>query len=434
MNHLLTPIHITLTLLRELIRTAGLPWHVFWHRFSRSYWKRQIEHALTLHADPDTTHGLAEFTERSDGRGHAFISAGEASGEAHAVNLVRAVGGGRWSAFGGPALRKEGAEVLYPLSEHAVMGVGGVLKSLPFVIAAYDRFLTLLHDDPPSVVILVDYPGLHLVMARAARRRGIPVLHYIAPQYWGWGPWRMKRYRKAVDATLTILPFEAPFYANQGLASAYVGHPLLDLLHGQDPPARDDLLCLMPGSRRRELELHLEPMVDIARRLRAEHPNLRVVLPHRDERRAELIQRLLAACDADFVEFQPGEPEPWLRRARVALVKSGTGSLEAVLCGAPTVVVYVLPSRLMRWMHRHLLNAPYIAGANLIANDEIAPEFVIHRSTQWEDVHAAVAELLVDGPRRAHCIEGIGIVRERLGSPGASQRAARWVEPFCLRR
>ena len=114
----------------------------------------------------------------------------------------------RSSAFGGSALAAAGANVRFGLSEHAVMGVVGVLKQLPLILRAYADFVRLLRDDPPDLVVLVDYPGLHLVMAKACRRRSVPVLHYIAPQYWAWGPWRMRRYRRAVDATLTILPFE----------------------------------------------------------------------------------------------------------------------------------------------------------------------------------------------------------------------------------
>ncbi|MCA8941049.1 MAG: lipid-A-disaccharide synthase [Planctomycetes bacterium] len=427
------PIEVGLTLLRELVRVFGLPWHLLVHRFQRDRWRHEIERALAQPASSNDAAGLDAFGARSDGRGHVFISAGEASGEAHAANLVRAVGrGARWTAFGGSLLRETGADVVYPLSEHAVMGIGGVLKSLPFVVRAHRRFLELLRDDPPSLVVLVDYPGLHLVMARAARKRGIPVLHYIAPQYWGWGPWRMRRYRAAIDATLTILPFEAPFYEAQGLASAYVGHPLLDQLHGEDPPERDELLCLMPGSRSKELEQHLGPMTDIARELRVENPNLRVVLPHRDPRRADRIRAMLDDLRADFVEFVSGDTEPWLRRARAVLVKSGTGSLEACLCGAPTVVVYALGGRLMRWMHAALLNVPFIAGANLIANRRVAPEFVIHASADWDAAKRAVATLFVDGPERDAALDGVRMVRDRLGAPGASARAARWVRPFCI--
>jgi lipid-A-disaccharide synthase len=428
---------------RELVRTATVPLHVALHGLHRAHWQRRARAALAApRHDRDADHELAAFLRAHPPArgGHVFVSAGEASGEAHAAGLLAAVAAAgarpRWTAFGGERLRAAGADVLYPLTEHAVMGIAGSLRALPFVVGAHRRFLELLRDDPPSLVVLVDYPGLHLVMARAARRHGIPVVHYIAPQYWGWGPWRLARYRRVVDATLTILPFEPAFFAPAGIASAYVGHPLLDQLAadaGVADTRNAPLLCIMPGSRRKEIALHLGPMVEIARRLRAARPELRVVLPHRDARRAEAIRTLLAAHDGGFVELELGATARWLRAARAVLVKSGTGSLEACLCGAPTVVVYVLHGVLGRFGYRHLLNVPWFAGANLIANREVARELAIRGAADWQAAEAALAELLDDGPARTASLRGAMEVRERLGAPGASARAARWILPFCGR-
>ena len=133
----------------------------------------------------------------------------------------------------------------------------------------------MLRDDPPDLVVLVDYPGLHLVMAKAAKRRNIPVLHYIAPQYWAWGPWRMRRYRRAVDATLTILPFETEFFRRQKVPAAYIGHPLLDEI-ADEPPEQSMVdavrarktLVIMPGSRRAEIQANLGGMLLLVSELR----------------------------------------------------------------------------------------------------------------------------------------------------------------------
>ncbi len=424
---------------REVLRALAVPFHVLVHGLRRRHWLERARDALAADAAKISEAGLERFAQRggSGSRGHVFVSAGEASGEGHAANLVHATAAAgataRWTAFGGAPLRAAGADVIYPLSENAVMGIAGVLKSLPFVIGAHRRFLRMLRDDRPDLVVLVDYPGLHLVMARAARRRGIPVLHYIAPQYWGWGPWRMRRYRKAVDATLTILPFEAPFYAREGVAAAYVGHPLLDQLadaNGEAPGGSAPLLCIMPGSRRKELHLHLAPMVAVARRLREKIPSLRVVLPHRDERRRPLIESLLREAGGDFVELHIGETSGWLRGARAVLVKSGTGSLEACLCGAPTVVVYVMHGWFARWGYKRLLNVPWFAGANLIANREVAPEVPIQSDADWNRAEELVEARLRDGPEREASLAGAAEVRDRLGEPGASARAAQWVAPF----
>ena len=211
----------------------------------------------------------------------------------------------------------EGGTLLFPLSEHAIMGVSGVLRALPFIIRGLARYLRMLRDDPPDLVVLVDYPGLHLIMGRLARKRGIPVLHYIAPQYWAWAPWRMNRYRHCVDATLTILPFESAFYERAGLPAKYVGHPLLDELETEpsepsEPPdsvPAAPMLCMLLGSRRSEITTNAGPFVAMARRLRADFPDLRFVAPHTSDRRAALIRDLLGAEGAqDLIEVVVGPP------------------------------------------------------------------------------------------------------------------------------
>jgi len=281
-------------------------------------------------------------------------------------------------------------------------------------------------------------------MAEAARRRGVPVVHYVAPQYWAWGPWRLARYRRAIDASLTILPFEPSFFAGLGLTSAYVGHPLLDQIadeRGDDhranatprrPRTPRPLLVLMPGSRRREIDLHLAPMLRVAERLRRQRRDLRIVIPHRDPRRLEAIRAAVHAAGAEqTVEIAEGPPSPWLAAARAALVKSGTGSLEACLHRVPTCVVYVVDSVFARLLLRWLLTVPYFAGANLCMARRIVPEIGIEREAQWDEVHDAVGRLLDDGPERARCIADLAALRERLGEPGASARVARWILPFC---
>ena len=337
------------------------------------------------------------------------------------------------SAFGGPRLIARCVDVRFPLAEHAVMGLAGVLKSIPLMVRAVADYLRILRDERPDLVFLIDYPGLHLVMAEAARRRGIRVVHYVAPQYWAWGPWRMVRYRRAMDATLTILPFEPAFFAATGLASQYVGHPLLDAPTPVLHPATDGerpILLLLPGSRRKEIALHLAPMVDVARALCRRDPRTRVLVVHRDPRRAALIrERLARVPDAAFVEVVETEPRSVLPRARACLVKSGTGSLEACLAGVPSVVVYVVLGLVGRLVRRHLLTVPWFASANLCMGREIVPELAIEKDDDWRRAGAALDALWDDGAPRTQCLADLVALRARLGARGASQRAARWLQP-----
>jgi len=446
-------LEVAVTLLREILRALGTPLRLLAYLPVRHGWRRVAREVLdaAAHEAPADAAASDEVAQRlvARARNHrarrprpggarpvVFVSAGEASGEAHAARLVEALGPAVHArAFGGGPLRAAGAELLFPLSEHAVMGLFSVLAQLPLILRAHARFLRLLRDEPPDLVVLVDYPGLHVVMAKACRRRGVPVLHYVAPQYWAWGPWRMRRYRRAVDATLTILPFETAFFRRFGVPARYIGHPLLDQLADQrlDPQqvaaARSrPLLCLLPGSRRRDIEANLPGMLRVARALAAEVPDLRVVLPHRDPRRTPLLQAALREHGGAFVEHHEGPLAPWLAGARLVLAKSGTGSLEACLYGNPVVVVYHLRGMLSTLGYHNILSVPFIAAANLIAGREVVPELCFHGADGWDRVLLAARGLWADGPARARCIADLATVRERLGQPGATARTATLVQ------
>lgn len=446
------PLLVALTILRETLRTLGTPLRLLAYLPMRRRWRRLAQQALaaSAHGDPnqrDDDDVAARLVERAlesgrvrtgKRRPRVFLSAGEASGDAHAARLCAAIQQqADVVAFGGPMLQKAGADVRYPLAEHAVMGVVAVLKQLPFVVRAYATFLRMLRDEPPDLVVLVDYPGLHLVMAKACKRARVPVLHYVAPQYWAWGPWRMRRYRRAVDATLTILPFETAFFRQFEVPARYIGHPLLDQIAAAPPAANEveavratPTLCLLPGSRRSEIEANLPGMLEVARRLRRGEPSMRIVIAHRDARREELLRTTLAAHPCDGAEVQMGPLAPWLAGSRLVLAKSGTGSLEACLFGNPVVVVYKLRSALATMGYHNILSVPFVAAANLIAAREVVPEFCFHGEDGWDRVAAAAQRLWSDGEARRNCEAGLAEVKARLGGPGATQRTASIVRAF----
>ncbi len=438
-------LEVLLTLLRELLRALTTPLRLLAYLPYRHRWRAAAREVLDTAAhepSPATEDALREFFgKRRPDRGarpHVFVSAGEASGEGHAARLVRALPAAlRVTAFGGQQLADAGAELRFLLSDHAVMGVRGVLRQLPLILRAFASYLRLLRDDPPDLVVLVDYPGLHVVMAKAARRRKVPVLHYVAPQYWAWGPWRMRRYRRAVDATLTILPFESAFFRRFRVPASYIGHPLLDELAQHPPDAaataavrRKRTLVLLPGSRSAEITINLPGMLQVARALRTLDPALRVVLPHKNPRRTTLLREQLAAHDATFVEHHEGDLAPWLHGAHLILAKSGTGSLEACLSGQPTIVVYQLHGMLSTLGYHNILSVPWIAAANLIAGRAVVPEHCFHGEAGWQRVAADAERLWRDDAARREVIAGLAEVRARLGAPGATARVAAVVQRF----
>lgn len=432
------PLVVAGILVRETLRALATPLHVLAFLARRKGWaalaRATLESRQTGSEGPWNVRALAPRGTQP----RLFVSAGEASGELHAARLVAEVRRARpdleVTCFGGRRLEAAGARLLWPLADHAVMGITAVLASLPFFVRAVARFVRFLREERPDLVVLVDYPGLHLVFAELCRKHGVPAVHYVAPQYWAWGPWRMRRYAHAFAGTLTILPFEPAWFERFGIASRYVGHPLLDHVAATPPDPRAsarfagaELLVLLPGSRTKEIRAHLPGMLGVARTLAAQRAGLRVVVVQSDPRKAALARELVAAgaaAGAPSAEVVEGDPATALGSARLVLAKSGTGSLEAVLRGAPTIVVYNVASALGKALYERLVVMPFFASANLVAARAAFPEFGFAHARGWDAVAARAQELLRDGPARDAVLAATALVRERLGGPGATARAA----------
>ena len=457
-------VEIAAALAREAWRAITTPFLLALYLLQQRYWRARAHEAISSSTDHDPFAGieaackklLAKRPPHANRSGHVFLSVGEASGVGHGRGLARAVlrscdeqgiDRPRFTVFGGPDLVAsigDKAELAYPLSEHPQIGIVDVVRNLGFFVRAHARFVKLLDETPPDVVVLVDYPGMHFVMARAAQARRIPVIHYVAPQYWAWGPWRLARYRNAVDATLTIFPFEPHFFAggDTRLASAYVGHPLVDA-RDQNPPdptkvaqaASEPTLVVLPGARRRELAWHLEGMLHLVADLREKAGPLRCVIVQRNALAAERTRTALADLPENAaggpVEVVQDEPGPWFRGARAVLAKSGTASLEACVHGAVTVILYRVDGWFFRFVYRHLLTVSMFGGANLAVGREIAPEFAIVENEDWARCGVALQAAWFDGPVRTRAQSDLSELEARLGGPGASERAARFVVPYC---
>ncbi len=366
-----------------------------------------------------------------------FLSCAEPSGEIHAVRVAGALraelAGRRFQlvGLGGERLRSAGVETLADPLERAAMG-SDVLKSLPFYLRLLTSVARSWRESPPDVCLFVDSPALHVPMAHMAKRYGIPVAHLATPQYWGWAPWRVRGYRRAVDLALSILPFEPSWFRRHGVRVAHVGHPLLDSpafdQEATTPPV-DGPLLLLPGSRSSVIARNLPWMIATASRLRLSRPHTRVVLPHgRAELRPEIEAIVKASGASDWIEVDTGELHETLAKGSAALSVSGTVLLDLLHHRLPTVVVYRVPSGWKRFLARHLLTVPWFASVNLLAGHELLPEFLIRG--QGESAEREVCEELLacykDGPRRSERIAGLDEARKRLGPRGATLRAARF--------
>jgi len=354
-----------------------------------------------------------------------FVSAGEPSGDLHGAGVVRALRARHpdavIEALGGPHMAAAGATIRHPMEGLAAFGLVEVVTKL----RAHVRLLRALRADFRAgrydLVILIDYPGFHVRVAEAARQAGTKVLYYIAPQLWAWRPGRARRFASAVDRLAVVLPFEQRFFGGLGLRSEYVGHPLVDRVPWPSRaearqrlgiPVASRVLGIFPGSRSQEVRRLWRPFRDAALRLLSEGRCDRVVVagtPGGDY------------PDPGPLEIQRGDPIAVFAAPDAALAKSGTTTLEAALADVPMVVAYKVHP--LTWlMFQRVRTVKWVSLVNLVAEREVVPEMLQDRAEA-----AALADALrpLLDPRDPHTLaqrEGLALVRERLGRPGATTR------------
>lgn len=373
-----------------------------------------------------------------------FVSCAEASGELHAANLVRALRAElaaagapppRLAGLGGPRLADLGVELVAEPVRRAAMGFDGMLSSVPYYLGVLRAAAEVFERRPPEVVVPVDSPALHVPLARIAKGYGLPVVHHVSPQLWGWAPWRAGAYRRAVDRTLTILPFEPAWFARRDVPATHVGHPLLDELAVVPVPdrrgavtARPPVLALLPGSREAVIERNLPWMLRRLERLRARAPELRAVVVQSERHFEERLRaHVEAAGAAAWVRVECGDLHASLAGATAAFTVSGTVLLDLVHQRLPTVVVYRVARGRDVWMYRHLLSTPWFASANLVLGRAALPEFCFTGEGPREEIEAALERALLDRAWIRATRDALERCAELLGPPGASRRAARRV-------
>lgn len=355
-----------------------------------------------------------------------LVVAGEASGDLHAANLLRAVREiePAVEAFGvgGERLCAEGLDCIARTEELSVMGLAEVLHELPRLwrLARHVRRTTIARR--PEVAVLVDSPDFNLPLARHLRRAGIPVAIYISPQLWAWRSGRVTRIRRDVERVLCILPFETEFYTRHGVVAEYVGHPLVDELAPvmAAPPARDPhAVALLPGSRRHEVESLLPRMAVALAELAQRRPAVRGVLVVAPGLDPQSVQKLLGGV-RDRVEVVTRDRHRVLAGCAAAMVASGTATLECALLDLPMVVGYRMHP-FSYALARRLVKVPHVALVNLVAGERLVGELV-QDAFQPAQLAAEMEALLGEAGECQR--RGLARVRERLGGEGASSRAA----------
>jgi lipid-A-disaccharide synthase len=356
-----------------------------------------------------------------------LISAGEASGDLHGARLLRALAARRspLSAFGmgGSRLAAEGLDCVARSEDLSVMGFSEVFGRLPAVFRALSALRREAARRRPDAAVLIDFPDFHTVLSRHLRRKGVPLIYYVSPQVWAWRPGRARVIAERARRILTLFPFETEIYHRYGADAVWTGHPIVDdvreglAVPSPFPEKGRPRLALLPGSRRSEVRRLWPPMRDAARRLTQRRGLEAFVI-----RAPGLPEELYPGAREAGIRFVSSGAHALLASADLAVVASGTATLETALCGTPMIVVYSA-SRLSFAIGRRLVKVPWISLVNIVAREAIVPELLQEHVTPKRLEEGVDA--LLDAPERLDRMKlGLDRVARDLGPPGASERAA----------
>jgi lipid-A-disaccharide synthase len=393
-----------------------------------------------------------------------LISAGEASGEMYGAQLMEALR--RKAAAvptqalqldffgaGGERMLAAGCEIVVDAKDLAVVGITEILSHLPKILGLYRKLIRAADEKRPALAIVIDAPAFNWRVARQMRKRGIPVVYYVCPQFWAWRQGRVKLLRKYVDKALVIFPFEEKFYRDRGVDATFVGHPLADLpapavtreayASANQIDAAKQWITLMPGSRRKEVRMNLPTILEAADRLEKDRlqrdrlgSGYEFLLPVACTLDASFLGELLGALTRQAASLQRSvhlvpDALPALYHSRVGIVASGTATVEAALMGTPFVMVYRV-SALTYALGKPRVKVPYFAMVNLIAEEEVVPELVQHKFTA-ENIVAELNKIIPDGVPRERMIERLAAVSARLQSSGGGAHPSEMAADIILK-
>ena len=355
------------------------------------------------------------------------VVAGEASGDALGVTLMKAIRtrypDATFEGIAGPGMQDIGAKSLFPMDRLSVRGYVEVLKALPGLLWLRRTLARHFLEHPPDLFVGIDAPDFNLALEKRLKRAGIPTLHMVAPTVWAWRPGRLPAIRESVDGILSIFPFERPLFEAAGIPITDIGHPLAQqipetvdrvaarqaLLPGKTGP----VVALLPGSRVSELEFHAPLFVQVAALLQSRFPLIHFLVPMVDARTRVLFENALAGgLQTPAVTLLDGHAWEALSASDVALVASGTATLEAALLKCPMVITYRL-SALTAWMVRRRGLSQFVGLPNIILGRSVVPELIQENATP----HAladAVAALLNDPERRISMVQSFQSIHHLL--------------------
>ena len=365
-----------------------------------------------------------------------MIVAGEASGDLHGAYLMKAMKEKQniplfFYGIGGDKMAKEGMQLVANAADMAVMGLTEVISRLWFIRKIMNMLKKSLENERPDLVVLIDYPGFNLALAKEAQKRGIAVFYYISPKIWAWRSGRIKTIKRVVNHIALIFPFEEELYRRAGVKGTFVGHPLLDEIRINQTPEEikkemnlweaEQIVALLPGSRKSEIQKLLPEMIKAAAILRACFPGMRFVLPVAHTLSVGTIRDSVASSVVP-IQIITGKTYEILSVSDAAIVASGTATLETALFAKPMVIVYKT-SPFTYFLGKRVVKTKHIGLPNIIAQQTIVPE-LIQKDFSGERIAHEITQILIDQTLKDKMIRDLTAIKNSLGKPGASQRTA----------
>src|SRR3972149_3914 len=376
-----------------------------------------------------------------------IIITGEDSGDLYGGNLAKEIQrlypDIKISGVGGRQMRSAGVDIFCDVSEISVVGFWEVIEKLGLIRRLYKQIIEKFDSGNVKGVVLIDYPGFNLKIAKAAKERGIPVFYYISPQVWAWRKRRVKTIKKYVDKMMVILPFEKEFYQREGVDVEFVGHPLLEVIASNSEASSssnkkeicqdlgvDDkklIIGILPGSRKKEIAYMLPEILKASSLIKEKYPSVQFLF-HLSQSIEEDYLKNFITSDYSYIKVVKGKNYDVMKASDLLITKSGTSTLEAAIIGTPMIIVYK-SSFLSYYLAKVLVNVTYAGLPNLLAGKEVAPELLQHKMIAKNITEKAIYYLEKKG-RLEQMREELKNIKCSLGEQGVSKRTAETIVNF----
>ena len=367
-------------------------------------------------------------------KNNLMIIAGEVSGDMHGAALIHELKKLDHDleiyGIGGDLMKSEGAYLIYHLNRMAFLGFVEVVKHIPFIKKVQSELIELIKEKKINTVVLIDYPGFNLNIAEKLKNLNVKIVYYISPQIWAWGKNRINKIKRMINKMIVVFPFEQEIYNKAGVDVDYVGHPLMEIIDSHKYLSKEDLfkeyqldsakdiLLIMPGSRKHEVEKIFPESIKAAEKI-SDDFNMQIVVSASQNISEEFLFKIAKRRNFKVIK---GHTYDLMKYSRFGIIKSGTSTLEAAIFELPMVIVYKISGLTYRIV-KNLIKVKNIGMANIILNEQVVPE-LIQNDVSHKNIYETSKGILSNPELYKSIKQKLGLVKEKLGDNGASKKAA----------